>query len=130
VPHPLEQGLEREHAELAALIELLEREQHELCAPAPDGLDALQERMRQHLMTLSELHEANQRLGREPAPAICAQWQSKIRLATEKARRLNTSNARLLLVPLQATSGRLEALRSDAGLTATYTQDGLLRTHR
>jgi flagellar biosynthesis/type III secretory pathway chaperone len=100
---------------VAALIELLEREQLELTAPRADALEALAQKKQPLLQALQP-------------PARGVRDDAATRTLLARAQRLNLSNASLLAMHRTSCEARLRLLRGarNDGATTLYGANGYL----
>lgn len=137
-PRALQQAVERECAAFEDVIGMLKREQDQLVAKTPNGLEAIVtakdagiaqiERIRSERLALM------QRMG---VPADGAQVEQfvarhpelnrvwlRLRAFVREAQRLNGLNGKLVSMRLQFVNSRLDALRQAAGIERLYDADG------
>ena len=114
-------GRATRHDIVAALVELLEREQRELTAPRIEVLEALA----QEKEALCQALQPPARGAHTTAPA--ANYDDATRVLLSRAHRLNASNASLLAMHRVSCEGRLRSLRGGDQATTLYRANGYLQ---
>lgn len=137
-PRELQAAVERECTAFEDVIGMLKREQDQLVAKTPNGLEAivaakdagiaLIERIRSERLALmmrmgvpSDGAQVEQFVSRHPE--LNRVWL-RLRTFVREAQRLNGLNGKLVSMRLQFVNGRLDALRQAAGIERLYDADG------